>query len=351
MPSSTSAQQPVLLALQQHLDSLRATTRTALPPVVAAPSRADSLPPLAATTAPDTLQPRPLASPRRWSALLLTEATTRWGELPGYHAATTHEVLVSARTQAGAVEYHVPDAAGTPGRWRLRAGFGETRLRDQFRFAADTVHHHEDHDTTWALTSTIRVYHDTTFTLRPDSIGRPEPILNSQGQVIGYHTVYDHFLDTTYYVTTRHDTTWKMQESVKASYSTQTERRRQDLRPNYRFWTIPLAVQFDVWQHRRWSAGVSLGAQVLIFAGGSQPVHDAATKTYFLRRIGMHDGPFRPVSLALNTGLDIRYRLTDRLSALVGGQVRGWAVGPLRTGALPRWTSAGQLGLAWELGK
>ena len=351
------AQQPVLLALQARLDSLRASARAALPevPAALAPATPDSVRlPVAVPVialAPDSVQRPALAPKRRWAALLLTETTTRWGELPGPHPATTREQLLGATTHTVAVEYRVPTAAGAPGRWALRTGFGETRLRDQFRFAADTTHHILRHDTTWAFQTNSHFTHDSTYTVRLDSIARPEPIINQQGQIIGYTTAYVHYHDTTYHVTTKYYTDSSMQEQVHTRLETTSERRRQDLRPDYRFWSVPVAVQFEVLRRGRWSAGLSAGAQVLLFRGGYRAVHDGATGEYQLRRIGAREGPFRPVSLALSAGLDVRCRLTDRLAVLAGGAARGWAVGPLRTGTLPRWTWGAQAGVSWELGR
>lgn len=338
-------QQPVLLALHDHLNRLDSQTHAAVA-ATRPPSPADSLSALAPPTpTADSSRRSPLAPPRRWAALLLAETTNAWGSLPGYNPRTTEEKIFGANTRAVALEYRLP------GRWRMQAGFGETQLRDQFRFTHDSLHHTAHHDTTWAFHTSVNITHDTTYTVRLDSLGRPEPIINQQGQVIGYHTVYEHFYDTTYQITTRHDTTRQMQESVHIREEYRNERRQQDLRPNYKFWTVPVAVQFDVIRRPRWSAGVSLGGQVLLFRGGYQPKRDPGTGTYVLRRIGATEGPFRPVSLALSTGLSIRYRLSDRLSLLAGGTARGWAVGPLRTGTLPRWTLGAHGGISWELGR
>ncbi|MBC7448934.1 MAG: hypothetical protein H7330_12830 [Hymenobacteraceae bacterium] len=191
----------------------------------------------------------------------------------------------------------------------------------------------------------VYIVHDSSFTVRPDSIGYEQSILDDQGQFIGYTTVYAHFNDTTYHVTIRHDSVRTTNQSVRVRDEFRTERRRQDLRPEYRFWTLPLVVQFDIVRRRRWSAGVNVGANLLFFRGGSRPVHAAATNVYKLQRVSTTEGPFRPVSVALSTGLDVRYRLTDRLSLVGGGSARGWAVGPLRATALdpdgPRWPELG----------
>ncbi len=341
-----AAQQPVLLALQAELDTLRERARRAVPLADTARQQAVA-PELAAvdTAAADSARRPSLAPTRRWAALLLAETTTAWGSLPGHNPATTREQLLGATTRSVAAEFRPTD------RWAIRAGFGETRLRDQFRFATDSVHHSAKHDTTWTANIEVHQTRDSSFTTRIDSIGRPEPIINQQGQVVGYTTVYVPFIDTTYHITTRHDTIRTMKENVVISAQTRTERREQDLRPDYRFWSVPLAAQFRVVQRGRWSAGVNLGAHVLFFRGGYHATHDAATGAYRLRRIGATEGPFRPVSLALATGLEVRFRFTDRLSFLTGGAARGWAVGPLRTAPLPRWTFAAHCGLSWELGR
>ncbi len=352
-----AAQQPVLLGLQAALDSMRAVTRVPLPTEPTAAPIAQALAPDPGQAKPavgvptDSSRLRPLAAPRRWAVQLTAERTTAWGALPGHNPHTTHEQLLEATTRSVALEYRLPGATGAAGRWSVRAGLGDTRLRDQFRFAADTVHHTTHYDTTWASVVSVRLTRDSTFTVRPDSVGHTEPVIGPNGQVIGYQTVYVHYHDTTYHITTRHDTLRTMRQNVNTHQLTSTERRRQDLRPEYRFWTLPLAAQFEVVRRRRWGAGLSVGAQVLVFRGGSRPVLDGATGTYALRPVGVAEGPFRPISLQLTSGLDVHYRLTDRLAVLVGGAARGWAVGPLRAGTVPRTTWATQVGLRWELGR
>ncbi len=330
------AQQGVLRVLQHQLDSLKQEL-----PVVPVLAAADSLKPAA-----DSL-PRPaprLARLRPWALALLTESTTAWGNLPaaGYDPTATRESLRAAVTRGAQLERFLGD------RWLVRAGLGDTRVSGQFRHTGVRSGQTMVRDSTDVTHLDVFSGVDTTFIVRLDSIARPEARINLAGQVIGYDTVWVPYNDTSYQVIITHDTVRRTERVVRTRLETWTTRQQQQLRPTYRFWTIPVFGQYDFLVRGRWRAGLSVGVQLIVFRGGTRP--ELRGDAYELRAIGPRDGPFRPVSLAFSTGLDVRCRLTDRLSLLGGAAVRGWALAPTRTGPRPAWQPTGQLGLSWGFG-
>jgi hypothetical protein len=100
----------------------------------------------------------------------------------------------------------------------------------------------------------------------------------------------------------------------------------------------------------RWTIGLNVGGQVSIFRGGSRPVWTG--EDYVMRAISAREGPYRPVSLSVSTGLEASYRLSPRLSALVAPTARWWAIQPGRTKAFTTQAllPALQLGLTYAVG-
>ncbi len=331
-----AAQRATLRGLQGQLDSLKA----ALPvEPLALAIAADSVTPVAPQ--PDSIVPT--APLHRWAVALLAETTPRWGALPG--PADTYQPLGATATRGLQLEHRLAND-----RWLVRGGLGETRLTGQFRAIAETTRQRLVSDT---LTTTVfeggtRV--DTIRILQLDSTLHLNPRVNANLQIIGYDSLWVPDTITVYQLVISHDTVQRTTQTVRTRLDTWRETREQQLRPTYRFWTIPVAAQFDVLRAGRWRAGLSLGAQLTVFRGGDAPVR-GADGTYALRRIGARGGPFRPLSVALTTGLDVRYHLTDRLSVLAGGGLRGWVQSPVRGEARPKVQPTAQVGISWGLGR
>ena len=330
-----AAQRVTLAVLQTQLDSLKAALPAA-PPLLAAAN------PALAPAVADTLRRAPLPALRRWSAVLALEATNPWGVLPG--APDTREVIGGAHQVSLQMEHRLPND-----RWLLRGGFGQVRLTSQFRHVQEVSGQTLVRDSVRVTYVNANVRTDTTRIIQLDSVLHLNPRINGSGQVIAYDSLWTPNNDTLYQVIITHDTVHYMTQNVRTRVETWRERREQQLRPTYRFWTIPVAVQYDVLCAGRWRAGVSAGAQVLLYRGADQPAL-TADGTYVLRRTGPRDGPFRPVSVALSTGLNVRYRLTDRLSLLAGAGGRGWVQSPVRGEARPKMQPNGQVGVVWGLG-
>ena len=234
-------------------------------------------------------------------------------------------------------------------RWLLRGGFGQVRLTGRFGAVDETTGQHRVSDTTSVTQTDFLTTVDTISIVQLDSVPQLNPIINGSGQVIDYDTLWVARNYTVYHQVISHDTVRRTTKVITTRLDTWRERREQQLRPTYRFWTVPLAAQVDVLRAGRWRAGVSLGAQVLIFRGGDQPVR-LPDGTYVLRRVGPSAGPFRPVSFALATALDVRYRLSERLSVLAGAGLRGWALNPVRADARRLVQPTAQVGVSWGLG-
>ncbi len=332
-------------ALVASLDSAKLALNPlpVAPPVAAISS--DSVPAKA-----DSVAAVPVPVPSLWAVALLAETTTPWGMLPTASApaptAETRETLRSATTHG----LHLEHRLRRNDRWLLRAGFGDTRLQSQLHTATD----HTDRTTverdSIATSFEFSVRRDSSFIVHLDSTLVLNPRINGAGQIIGYDSLWRDRNDTLYQIVITRDTIRRTEILKTTRIETRHERREQQLRPTYQFWTIPVAAQYDLLRWRRWRAGLSVGAQIMVFRGGQ-----AATligDSYQLRRIGVREGPFRPVSLSVSTSLELRYALTDRLSVFGGGGVRGWAIDPLRTGTTPRTLLGnGQVGVSWGVGR
>lgn len=337
LPELVATQRRTLALVQHQLDSLKAAL-PAEPPALLSP---DSAAPVAAL---DSARRAPALPPlRRWSAALLAEATSPWGALPTT-AGDTREAIGGARQVSAHVEHRLPND-----RWLVRGGFGRLQLSGTFRGIEEKTGQRLTADTSIISTTDVVTNVDTIRIIHLDSVLRLNPRINGIGQIIGYDSLWAPNNDTIYQQITSYDSVQRTTAVVTGRLDTWRERREQQLRPTYRLWTIPVAAQFDVVRRGRWRAGLSAGAQVLIFRGGDQPTR-LPDGTYALRRVGPRGGPFRPVSVALSAGLAVRYRLTDRLSLLADGGLRGWVQNPVRGDARRLVQPTGQVGVSWGVG-
>ncbi len=309
-----------LTALGRQLDSLKKALPEG-PPSEAI--RLSALPP----SNPHPLKP---------SWLLALEATPTWAvPLPpttGPGATERAEPTGPTLTRSAQIGLRLGEAGTPAGRWQVRAGLGETRLRTAF--AADFGRTNtQTHDTT-TTTTDVQVHTGVAVTVvvHLDSIPRYEPRLNGQAQIIGYDTTWVSTNDTTYQLIITHDTVRTQRLYTTQTTRTLTERRQQALRPEYKFWSLPFAVSYHLVERARWALGVQVGGTVQVFRGGTRAVWDGGAQQYQLRPIGPREGPYRPVSLQLLTGLEASYRLSNRLSATVAPSARWWAVPVGRAG-------------------
>lgn len=297
-----------LAALQQQIDSLKQALPEAPPALATQPmDSAKVLPPAVGLLPP----PR---SP--WAVVGLLETTPSWSTLPAAGPGVDQERTQAALAQSVQLQRQVGS------HWRLRAGFGQAALRTQARYTSErtTTTQTRDSITTTSIqlhagTRWVRIInsntHDTSFVL-----------------IATYDTIYSHNTVRTYRTTTLRD------------------QRQQLLRPDYRFWTIPLSAHYLLVNRNRWSLSLSLGAQATIFRGGTRPVWNG--EEYALQRVGPRDGPYRPVSLSVSGGLEAQYRLGPQWSVLVAPTVRWWAVQPGKGGAATRsLLPAAQVGLSY----
>lgn len=334
-----AGQRAILRVLQRQLDSLKA----ALPAEPMTLASADSVAPKdVPAAAPAASGPLDLPPPARWAVALLLQTSTPWGVLPG--PPDTRETIGGARQQSLHVEHVLPND-----RWRIRGGFGRVGLTSQFRAVQEATGQTQVSDTTAVSQLTVVTNVDTTRIIHVDSAVHLNPRINGAGQIIGYDSLWVTRYDTLYQQITSHDTLMSTTRTVSTRLDTWRETREQALRPIYRFWTLPVAVSFDVLRAGRWAAGVRAGAQVLLYRGGDLPTV-RSDGTWTLRAVGSREGLFRPVSFALSTGLDVRYRLTNRLSVLAGAGTRGWVQSPVRGQTRPRMQPTAEAGLSWGLG-
>ena len=301
------AEAAVLRTLRYRNDSLlRTLEETPLPTF-----------PAVAGLAVDSGATRPagaLPPVRAWAISIGGELTRGWGSLPAIDPTATEKL------QTG-LTYSVNVARQLTDRWRLRAGLGQTVVRTQLSYqqeiAGETVHL----DTTRTTALQVHESTDTTYIIRIVQELHLEPRLNNIGQLIGYDSSYVAIRDTTFQVVNSTDTLRTTQVLVTRRIDAWRESRAQTLRPEYRFWTVPVAGQFALLTQGRLRLGLSAGAQVLIFRDGARPVRRAAG--YALERVGPRNGPFRPVSLAWQASADVEWRFGPRLSATVAPGLRG----------------------------
>lgn len=125
-----------------------------------------------------------------------------------------------------------------------------------------------------------------------------------------------------------------------------------DLQPDYHFLTLPTSVRYRLTPAgSRWWADVAGGAQLQLFLGGTQLV-SADGRSFVSEGVGLGEGPFRPLSLALSGSLALNYGLTPRLSMNLAPTLRWQATSVFKseTGLRQDPLAAGlQLGLRWRL--
>lgn len=328
-------QTQALAALTARLDSVKQALPET-PPALAvalAPS-ADSLASAAWPTLP------PVHSP--WALLLTAETTPSWAVLPTRSpVAPMQEQTLTSFGQSALLQYQAAP------RWRLRAGVGQSTVQTQLRTVAERTGERTVTDST--MTTDVRDYTVTTVSdiVRHDTIFIYEPILNGSVQIIGYDTSFVVATDSvrSFNTTTVRDTVHR--KVVTRRTEAFRERQQQQFRPTYRFWTLPVALNYAVFISPRWRLGATVGGQVAVFRGGTRPVL-VGSDHYELQRVGPRDGPYRPVSLSLSAGLEAEYRLSSRLSAMVAPTVRWSAVPAARGGSGPRpLLPAAVVGLSW----
>ncbi len=303
-------------------------------------------PTLAATPSPDSVAPAPATWPTLppvrspWALLLTTETTPSWSILPTRSPVTpTQEQTLASFGQSAQLQYQAAP------RWRVRAGVGQATVQTQLRTIAERTGERILIDST--LTTDVDDYQTTSevIIVRHDTIFIYEPRLNDNAQVIGYDTSFVVSTDTTRTIvtTTVHDTVHRTHVTQRTE--TLRERQQQQFRPTYRFWTLPLAVNYTLLTSPRWRLGGTVGGQVSVFRGGTRPALIAGDH-YELRRVGPRDGPYRPVSFSLSAGLEAEYRLSPRLSATVAPTVR-WGAVPAARGGQRTLLPAAQVGLSY----
>lgn len=307
------AQTQELAALGRALDSLK----RALPVPPPLPATTDS-------AARRTVSAATLPPPSKWAVVLAAETTPSWSVLPSHSVAlpAQREQTATSLSQSMQVQYQTDNP-----RWRWRAGAGQSVLQTQLRTVAERSGERTVTDS--VLTADVHTYQTTTSVdlIRRDTVVVYEPILNGSAQLIGYDTTYLIHADTVRTITTTTVNDTVHRKVVTHRTEAYRERQQQLFRPTYRFWTLPLAVQYALVVRPRWRLGLTAGAQVAVFRGGSRPVLNAAGDAYELRPVTAREAGFRPVSLSVSGGLEAEYRFSPRLSALVAPTVR-WGVVP-----------------------
>ncbi|SFP69759.1 hypothetical protein SAMN04515668_0050 [Hymenobacter arizonensis] len=81
----------------------------------------------------------------------------------------------------------------------------------------------------------------------------------------------------------------------------------------YRFLTVPVRLGYGLGQGSasRWYYGVLAGADAAIYVGGKSTGADTSPRNW-----SSSGAPYRPVSLSISAGLDLRYRATSRVELL-----------------------------------
>ena len=329
----------VLETLRHRHDSLARSflPETASDSLPAAVAQADP----AAPALPD-LNKELLPPPGRWSAALLAGATTGWGtQLIGPDSVMARErggYNISAEAR---LSHRLTD------RFSLSTGLGMTTLHTEVKHTLDRERQRISYDSTTFFNYTISESIDTTFLIHQVMASRLEPILNSIGQLIGYDTIRYLRNDTTLQVIMSHDSLKTMQHTVTKRVENWRDHQEQLLRPEYRFFTVPVSAHYLLVNRNRWSLGLSVGTQLTFFRGGTRAVW--RNERYVLEKISAKDGPFRPVSLAVQSGLELSYRLSARLSCQVAPTLRWWALTPCKQAASTRtFMPGGQMGISWS---
>ncbi|GAA3983783.1 hypothetical protein GCM10022407_31130 [Hymenobacter antarcticus] len=120
-------------------------------------------------------------------------------------------------------------------------------------------------------------------------------------------------------------------------------------RDTYRFLTVPVQAHYALGQlGKRLRYGVMAGAEAAIYLSGSNLQPNGTIKDW-----NASNSPYRSLSLALSTGLDVRYRLAPRLEVVVQPTAT-YFLNPLArpaTGLPPRylWGGSALMGLSYHL--
>ena len=120
-------------------------------------------------------------------------------------------------------------------------------------------------------------------------------------------------------------------------------------RDTYQFLTVPVQAHYVLGQvGKRLRYGVVAGAEAAIYLGGSNLQLTGNIKDW-----NTSNSPYRSLNLALNTGLDVRYRLAPRLEVVAQPTVT-YFLNPLArpaSGLPPRylWGGSALLGLSYHL--
>ena len=120
-------------------------------------------------------------------------------------------------------------------------------------------------------------------------------------------------------------------------------------RDTYRFLTVPVQVHYALGQAgKRLRYGLVAGAEAAIYLSGRNLQPNGTIKDW-----NTSSSPYRSLSLALSTGLDVRYRLAPRLE-MVAQPTATYFLNPLArpaTGLPPRylWGGSALLGLSYHL--
>lgn len=318
-----AAEGAALAELQAAFDSLKATLPEVPPGLAAAPAElaapaADS----ARTPTPDSWRRLPpAASP--WALLGLLETTPSWSTLPVRSAVADRE-----RTQAS-LSQSVQLQRQFGRRWLVRAGLGQLATQSQVRRTSERSGETIKRDSSQITDVIVRLTSTTsTLTHVIDTVVQVDPITNLSGQIVGYDTTLTFITETITATILGHDTLRTTRTLVTTRTETWREAREQLFRPRYRFWTLPMGVQYQILQTNRWAVGLNLGGQLTVFRGGERPVWTG--EAYAMQRVSARQGPYRPVSFSASAGLEATYRLSPRLSALVAPTVRAWVVPPGR---------------------
>ncbi|MBC7448587.1 MAG: hypothetical protein H7330_11065 [Hymenobacteraceae bacterium] len=323
------AQEAAALAVvQASFDSLKAAL-TEAPPLLPAAMAAATAPTDTTATAPTDTAAAPNDAWRRlpparspWAVLALAETTPSWSTLPVRTPGDDRERLQASLTQSLQLQRQLG------ARWLVRAGLGQLTTQRQVRRTSERSGETVVRDSSATTDIVIRITESTSEIVHLDSVMQLDPLTNLSGQIIGYDTTWASTNDTLRSTIIGRDTLRITRHEITTRTETWRETRQQLFRPQYRFWTLPLGVQYQLMRTNRWTLGVNLGGQVTIFRGGERPVWTG--EDYALRRVSARESGYRPVSFSASAGLEAAYRLSPRLTALVAPTVRGWVVQPGR---------------------
>ncbi|MCI1186874.1 PorT family protein [Hymenobacter sp. DH14] len=123
-------------------------------------------------------------------------------------------------------------------------------------------------------------------------------------------------------------------------------------RNTYHFLTLPLRLSYQLGAgHRRLRYGLQAGADVALYLGGRSTEGSSTGATS--RGWGASGSPYRPLSLALSLGAEVRYRLAPGWELLAQPTLTHFATSVARpsSGFVPRYPLAATalVGVAWWL--